>query len=602
MRLPLFALTSSILLTASFGVGPTEFLPPAPPWTGASEALIAKATDPWVTPSELTDLTDSPNYDATIAWLQKLADASPLISMQPFGQTPEGRTLWAVVAAKADATSLDAIRANGRPTFLAQAGIHSGEIDGKDAGMMLLRDLAFGGKAALLDHANFLFVPVFSADGHERSSAWNRPNQRGPVHQGWRTTAQNLNLNRDYMKADAPEMQAMLALLHAWKPALYLDLHVTDGIDYQYDITYGYHGWDGGFAWSPRIASWLEKSWRPAVDAALKAGGHIPGPLVFAVNNRDLTEGIAMGPGNPRFSQSYGDLARIPSVLVENHSLKPYKQRVLGTYLLLEASLRVLGEHAAAAQAAIAADRAARPATLALNWTGHADETRPMDFAGIAYEEYVSPASGIKEVRWLGTPKTYAGLPVHWNTQPGLRVARPKAYWVPASKPEVIARLARHGIAFEIQSSAVTRELELYRLVDAKPAARPFEGRHALATKVKREAHTVTFPAGSVRVSTDQPLGDLAIALLEPESSDSFLAWGFFSEILQRTEYIEGYVIAPLAEKMLADDPALKAEFETQLAADADFAKNPDARLRWFYERTKFYDARYLLYPVGVER
>ena len=134
-----------------------------------------------------------------------------------------------------------------------------------------LRDIAFGGKSHLLDAATFVFVPIFNADGHERSSEWNRPNQRGPVHQGWRTTAQNLNLNRDYMKAESLEMQAMLDLINEVKPALYFDLHVTDGIDYQYDITYGFHGWDGTFAWSPQIGAWLDRAWRPAVDAALTA-------------------------------------------------------------------------------------------------------------------------------------------------------------------------------------------------------------------------------------------------------------------------------------------------------------------------------------------
>jgi hypothetical protein len=103
-------------------------------------------------------------------------------------------------------------------------------------------------------------------------------------------------------------------------------------------------------------------------------------------------------------------------------------------------------------------------------------------------------------------------------------------------------------------------------------------------------------------VDTDQPLGDLAVVMLEPQSRDSLLAWGFFNEILQRTEYIEGYVVAPMAEKMLADDPKLKAEFEAKLKADERFAKDQAARLQWFYERSQFYDEHYLLYPIGLER
>lgn len=606
MRLP--ALRRSAYLTF-FAVSvlratvasPADFLPPAPVWHGASESLVAKADNPWITPAEKMRLLDSPGYDETIAWLRKLADASPLIDLQEFGRTPQGRPLYVVIATKENFSTPAALRTSGKPTVLAQAGIHSGEIDGKDAGMMLLRDIAFGGKDALLDHANFLFVPVFNADGHERSSDWNRPNQRGPVHQGWRTTAQNLNLNRDYVKADAPEMRAMLRLIQAWAPSLYLDLHVTDGIDYQYDITFGYNGWDGFTSWSPQGSAWLEKYFRPATDAALKQAGHIPGPLINAVNTRDLTAGISAGNGDPRFSTGYGDLRHLPSVLLENHSLKPYPQRVLGTYVFLESALTAAGAHAAELTAAIAADNAARPAEIPANWGDGGGPVTKMDFLGIAYEEFVSPASGVKEVRWLGTPKLYKDLPVIGD-KPGVILRRPKAYYVPATKPEVIATLAAHGVQMETLKAPRTGEVELYRLTDVKAATEPFEGHYTLTAGVKPERHTETFPTGSVRIPTDQPLGELAAIMLEPQSRDSLFAWGFFNEILQRTEYIEGYVVAPMAEKMLADDPKLKAEFEARLAADEKFAKDPTARLQWFYARSKFYDDRYLLYPVGIER
>ena len=198
----------------NFAADPQDFLPPVLPWHGASEALIAKADDPWITPAEKTGLSNSPNYDETIAYLKKLTAASRLLSMQEFGRTAQGTPLFVVIAGKDKAFTLEALRTSGKPALLAQAGIHSGEIDGKDAGLMLLRDIVFGGKETLLDRATLLFVPIFNADGHERTSQWNRPNQRGPVDQGWRTTAQNLNLNRDYMKADSPEMQAMLTLIN----------------------------------------------------------------------------------------------------------------------------------------------------------------------------------------------------------------------------------------------------------------------------------------------------------------------------------------------------------------------------------------------------
>ena len=590
---------------SSLSASPQEFLPSPLPWHGASEALIARPDNPWITPSERTALTDTPNYEETVAFLKKLCAASPFFSFQEFGRTAQGRALYLVIATKEKSHTPEALLASGRPILLAQSGIHSGEIDGKDAGLMLLRDIVFGSKSALLDSVNFLFIPILNADGHERSSEWTRPNQRGPVHMGWRTTAQNLNLNRDYVKADAPEMRALLTLLNRWQPSLYLDLHVTDGIDYQYDVTYTFHGACGDYAWSPKISAWLDRVYDPALDAALKTQGHIPASFyIDARNGRDLDDGLTEGHAAARFSQGYGDIRHIPTVLVETHSLKSHRQRVLGTYVLLETSLAILGREGAALRDAIAADRAARPTALSSNWKP-SEEKREIDFLGVGYERYSSPASGTTEVRWTGQLKTFPKLAVYGD-QPGIVFNRPKAYWVPVTKPDVIERLKLHGIEFETLTAAKTAKLEMRRLVDPQPRPgegfHPFEGRHTILTKTKAETRSETFPAGSVRVPTDQPLGDLAILMLEPENEDSLLSWGFFSEILQRSEYIEGYVVAPMAEKMLAADPALKTEFETKLAAEPAFAADPKARLSWFYQRSKFYDERYLLYPVGIER
>lgn len=577
-------------------------LPPVAAWHGASESRVAPPGSKWETPSERTGLTDSPGYDETLAWLRRLSAASSRIRIHTIGTTAQGRELVAVLATQEGARTPGAVHANGRPTLLAQGGIHSGEIDGKDAGMMLLRDLAFGPGKALLARANFVLVPVFNADGHERVSEWNRPNQRGPLHQGWRTTAQNLNLNRDYMKADAPEMRAMLGLLRALEPDLYLDLHVTDGADYQYDITFGYNGEEGSPGWSPRTAGWLDQEYRPFVSEALRREGHVPGPLIFTASDRDLSQGLIQFPASPRFSHGYGDARHLPTLLVENHSLKTYRQRVLGTHVLLEASLKLLGTRSKGLREAVAADRRARPMVLPSNWVEDGDRKGVWkSFKGIENRPYRSIASGQEESRWTGRPVEYAELPVRL-AKPALMLRRPRAFWVPVTKPEVIARLREHGIVMEIQRQSRTIELEMCRLEEPKPSAEPFEGRHLVQARISRESRIETFPAGSVRVSTDQPLGDLAVLMLDPAAEDSLCAWGFFPEILQKTEYIEGYAVAPLADRMLRSDPGLAAQFEKKVAGDRVFAADGAARLEWFYARSRFFDGRWRLYPVGIER
>jgi len=600
MKRLIIALLSALSLgtagSAQPAIAPEDILPPAQPWSGASERLIAPMNHPWVTPSERTGLTATPSYVETIAWLKRLDAASPLIRMEAFGRTAQGRELWLVIAAEGGRFD------PAKPTLLAQAGIHAGEIDGKDAGLMLLRDIAFRGKDGLLDGANLLFVPVFNADGHERTSAYNRPNQRGPTNQGWRTTAQNLNLNRDYLKADSPEMRAMIGLIRRWDPDLYLDLHVTDGHDHQPDVTFDFNGWDGRYARSAEVGRWLDGVFRPAQMRALKAAGHTPAQYLSLVDARRPEAGAVHDPSGPRFSTGYGDLIGVPTVLLETHSLKPYRRRVLGTYVFVETALRTLANEGAAVQSAKAADRKARPSNIAAAWGPPDQPVGRTQFLPIRAELRRSPASGREELRYTGQPAPALSIPLLAATRP-TEVARPRAYWVPATKPEVIARLDLHGVKYERITEPREVEVEMIRFASASLGTDVSEGRVRIAAGDSTvERRRERYPVGSVRVPTDQPLGTLAVLLLEPKSHDSLWAWGFFPEVLQRTEYIEAYAVAPLAERMLAADPKLKAEFQAALKADPKFAGDGDVRLAWFYRRSPYYDTRHLLYPIGIER
>lgn len=575
----------------------TALLPPELPWNGASRALIAKAGDPWVTPAEASGLTTTPRYDETVAWLRRLEAADDRVALISLGRSPEGRDIWLVSVTAEGATTPAALRANGRPTFLAQAGIHAGEIDGKDAGMMFLRDLTVRGtKSGLLDRANFLFIPILNVDGHERFGPFGRVNQRGPVECGWRTTARNLNLNRDYAKVDAPEMRALIRALNDWAPDLYYDIHVTDGIDYQYDITFGYTGTHG---YSPYAAGWMDLNLAPALFHDLKAAGHVPGRLIFAAG-ATMEEGLFDWTAGPRFSNAYGDLRHLPTLLIENHSLKPYRQRVLGTYVLLESTLRLLGRLGHELRTASVADAARRPAAMPLSWRTGPGDTAQVQFLGVTSRQVPSSVTGAERTEWLGRPVTMT-IPLFRQRTVATSVTRPRAYWIPPQWTEAIDRLRVHGLAMETLTAPRTLSVEMYRIDEPKLDGRAFEGRVQVTGRPVVEVRTRTFPAGSVRVATDQPLGDLAVVLLEPQSDDSFFRWGFFPEILSETEYVEEYVMEPMARAMLAEDPALRARFDAALAADSLLAKSPGARLRWFYRQTPFRDDAWRLYPVARE-
>ncbi|MCB1044513.1 MAG: M14 family metallopeptidase [Acidobacteria bacterium] len=572
-------------------------LPPKLDWHGKSEQLIVAEDHPWITPVEATSFRYTPTYEQTYAWLDRLVQARPELNYVTIGFSDGGYALKLVIASKDGFATPEALKRSGKPTLFAQCGIHSGEIDGKDAAMMLLRDMtAVGNKADLLDGCNLIVLPIFNPDGHERASRFNRINQRGPDVMGWRTNSRNLNLNRDYAKLDTMEVRSLVAFLHQWKPDLYLDIHVTDGIDYQYDITYGFIGSHG---YSPHIAQWLQEAMVPFVDRDLASMGHVPGPLIFAIDNADLSRGLLDWMAGPRFSNSYGDAIHVPSVLVENHSLKPYRQRVLGTYVLLESCMRLLADQHDMILEAIQADQKARPTDVPLTWANPDLPPETVAFKGVSYKLETSPVTGGQVVRWLGKPEQMA-LPLIKMNKPGLVVSLPKAYWVPGQWRDVIDVLKLHGVEMTSIDHPVRTEVEVARFSDPVFDNRPFEGRVRVSSTYQLSTEERTFAPGSVRISTDQPLSELIALLLEPASPDSLFQWGFFNTVLQRTEYAEVYAMEPLATDMLKDKQ-LKAEWEEALNNDPELRVNPNARLDWFYARSSYFDREFCLYPVGRE-
>ncbi|MGK6323411.1 M14 family metallopeptidase [Sphingomonas sp. DT-51] len=582
------ALALTLVATPIQAQGPAP-LPPALPWSGKSEALIATSNDPWITPAESSEFRTTPRYADVRRWLERLAAASSLISVKTFGRTAEGRDMIYVRASKGGA---------GKPVVLVQGGIHSGEIDGKDAGLMLLRDIAMRGKADLLNEVDLVFVPIYNIDGHEQMSAYNFVHLRGPAEKGRDANARNIDLNRDYAKVDAPESRAMIGLIRSLDPILYIDCHVSEGFDMQYDITFTYAGW-GIYARHRATATWLESRFGPSVSRALTEAGHLPTLYPSPVDTREPTKGIRQSPEGPRYSTGYGDFISVPTVLVENHMLKPYRQRVLGTYVLLEAALKVAAGDAARITAAKAQDRASRPRTLLTRW---APAPRPIgwveQFKGVAFDTYLSPASGRTEQRWLGRPVTFR-MPII-GQQATETVRLPRAWWIPAAQAEVIDRLRVHGISFETIQAPRRLTLDRVRLVDPK-ILQPSEGRYPITARFVHEPADEVMPARSVRVPADQPLGLLAAALLEPESQDSFLAWGFFPEMLSSAPSTDAFILAALGDRMLASDPTLKARFRAKLRAEPAFAADPEERLAWLYAQAGPGHPYPLRYPIARE-
>lgn len=564
--------------------------------------LPAQLQDSLLTDFEKSEGRRSPLYRETVEYGKRLEQASPFVRATSFGTSPQGRELPLLIFSTDRAFTPKDAQRTGKPILLIQSGIHAGEIDGKDASFLLLRDLIRGRLKNLASEAILLVIPIFNVDGHERQSPYHRINQNGPEEMGWRTTAQNFNLNRDFLKADAPEMQHWLRLFDAWKPDLVVDIHVTDGIDFQYNLTYSMEMFENA---PPRVVAW-HKAFEAFASRELTAMGEPIIPYVFPREDHDLSKGLSTYAAPPRFSTGYVAIRNRAALLVETHMMKPYAVRVTAVHRLLEQILRFLARDRGALRRAV--EESDRETTHLFSQSPAApypirfmptDSSRPVAFLGYELEWKPGPVSGTRTPVWHHDRPTTVTIPFYDDVRVTQTVTPPWAYLVPRECTDLLGRLRLHGVRTGVIARDTSAIVETLVFRDPKWQATPYEGRHPLRVSMQARRDTIPVPAGTVLVRLDQPSAKAAIHLLEPDAPDSFVAWGFFDAIFEQKEYFESYVMEDKAQDMMQRDPALAAAFRTRLASDSAFAANPRARLQFFYERSPWFDARFMVYPVS---
>ncbi len=566
--------------------------------------LPAIAASPTLqTVAERSGYRETGRYDEVVALCEAFQRAYPAsVRCFDFGTTPEGRPMKAMAVSTSGALEPRTAQARGLPVVLVQGGIHAGEIDGKDAGFKLVRDL-LQGKAGtgLLDRQVLLFVPVFNVDGHENFRAWNRPNQRGPAEMGFRVTAQRYNLNRDYVKADSPEMQAMLGLVNAWDPLAMLDLHVTDGAKFQHDISITGEPTNSGDEGLREAGHAL----KDGIIARLAAQGSKPvGFYPSFVEDDNPASGFVHGVSTPRFSNGYFPLRNRIGILVETHSWRTYPERVRATYDTVLDALELVAENGPRWQQ-LARDADARAATLGgtslpLDYKA-TDKVRTIDFLGYAYTRTPSEVSGALMTRYDESKPEVWKLPLRDELVPGTTITLPRGgYLVPQAQAVAVARhLLAHGIQFRVLTSPL-RDDQAQAFVADRVQFSPgsVEGHQRTTLTGAWTPQPARIAAGGLYVPIAQPKARLLANILEPQAPDSMAAWGDFNNAFEQKEYMEGYVAEEEARKMLARDPALKAEFERRLKGDPAFAGSPGARLDFFYRRHPAWDPGTNRYPV----
>jgi hypothetical protein len=594
------------LLTLAFQspIAPHSAFEPPAAAAAASLAASTKASPPeLLTTGEKTDWNQTAPYAETVEISRRLERASRFVKVLDIGTTPEGRSMIALIVSKDRAFTPEAAARTDKAVIFIQSGIHAGEIEGKDTVLMLVRDMTVSKKfAAWLDHAIFVIIPVFNVDGHEHFSPYNRPSQNGPQSTGLRANAQRLNLNRDYIKADTPEMRAWLKLFNAWNPDFHIDNHVTDGADFQYDVT-----WD--MARNQDLAepagSWVRDRFVPELDRRMAADGHMVAPYGALRRNGERRE-FFMEVFTPRYSHLYTAVRNRPSLLVETHSLKSAKTRAWANYdinrhaietiLLDPEALRRAVREADREMAARAGDPKAAPVYLAGKVS---DTSRPLVYHSLKNGPFKSEITGANVNRFTAEPDDIATV-IHDQIDTVTEARMPLGYVVPASMTNVVELLQLHGVEMERIAKPLEQEFETYRFANVKFDTRIQEGHISVSFEAKPVKEKVKVDAGAWWIPMKQRLSRLIMAMLEPQAPDSLAYWGLMPSVFA-TGFREGigdYLSEPIARRMMADNPELRKQFEAKLAADSQFAADGRARLQWWYQQSKYEPADTGVYPI----
>ncbi len=549
-----------------------------------------RPTLPLVTTGESTQYAKTGRYPEAVQLCHDFARVYAGVTCDEIGRTHEDRPLVA----------LHISRGTGHPTIFLEGGIHAGEIEGKDAGFWFLRDLLDGKVApGALDVVDVVFVPVINPDGHERFSANNRPNQRGPEEMGFRTNGTRINLNRDFVKADTPEIQAVLGLFRRFDPIVFVDLHATDGAKFEHDIAVLVA------PVAPR-ADQLDETAHALSDqlqARLTVLGHLPLPFYPSFeNDEDPMSGFSVGEAPLRFSQIYAAARSRLGILVETHSWRTYKERVQSTYHVLQALFERATIDARSwvkvAHDAGIADLALRGGELPLSFTNGPHVTQ-LDFRGYAFEAKTSDLTGGTWLVYDETKPQIWKVPLRDEVVPKVVTRVPRGGYIidGGFAAQLAPLLAHHGIRYTKLDGQPRVEVEAFRATKVTFDT-PFEGHLRMTFDGAWAAETRTLDRGAIFVSLDQPNVRVIVHLLDPAGPDSLAQWGFVTTAFERKEYMEPYVVEEQARAMLERDPALRAQFDAAIAADPELANSAEKKREWFYRRHPAWDERYNLLPI----
>jgi hypothetical protein len=555
--------------------------------------LQAKAQ---LTPFELSkDKNYTATYAEITAYYQKLAKLHSQMRIFNYGITDVGKPLSLVVLSRDKVFDPAQIKKLNKRVLLINNGIHPGEPEGIDASMMLVRDLLK--KNQLPKDIVLCFIEVYNIDGCLNRGV-SRPNQNGPRMYGFRGNYKNLDLNRDFIKADSKNAWAFEKILNTWQPEVFLDNHTSDGADYQYVMTLIETQKDKQ---NPILADYTSKTFSPELYKRMAKSGYEMTPYVEEKMSTP-DSGIVSFLETPRFATGYTAQHNIISYITETHMLKSFDKRVYSTYDFMVAlfdicqrDAKLIGELKHKAD-----EQVKSQTTFALNWDVDWQHYDTLTFKGYEAGRKISEVSGLPRLYYDETKPYTKTIKYYDNYKPTISADKPAAYVIPQAWQKVIELFKLNNIAMHKLTHDTTLALQMYYIGDYKTGSRPYEG-HYLHSNVKLNPVNmkVKFYAGDYVVYTNQALNRYIVETLEPQGVDSFFAWNFFDSVLGQKEGYSDYVFEDIAANLLKTDPDLRKKLDDEKAKNPDLANNARAQLNFVYRNSPYFEKTYLRYPVG---
>lgn len=556
--------------------------------------LSAKAQ---LTPFELSkDKNYTATYSQVIDYYQKLNKLYPQqMKLINYGTTDVGKPLTLVVLSKDKVFDPTAVKKQNKRVLLINNGIHPGEPEGIDASMMLVRDMLKNN--TLPKDVVICLIALYNIDGN-LNRGLSRVSQNGPSAYGFRGNYRNLDLNRDFIKADSRNALAFTQILTTWKPEIFLDNHTSDGADYQYVMTLIETQKEKQ---NPILAEYTTKTLTPYLYGKMKKSGYEMIP--YGAGEEGLPDsGIVSFLETPRFATGFTAQHNIISYITETHMLKSFDKRVYATYDFMQHLIEInqrdaklIGELKRKAD-----EQVTQQKNFALSWAVDMDKVDTITFKGYEAGHKTSEVSGLPRL-YYDRDKPYTKTIKYYNTYKVTATAdKPVAYVIPQAWGKVIDLFKLNGVQMKQLAHDTTLNLQMYYIADLKTPARPFEG-HYLHTGVKLNPvdMPVKFYTGDYVVYTNQPINRYIVETLEPQGVDSFFAWNFFDSVLGEKEYFSDYVFEDIAADLLKKDPSIKQKLDDAKSKDPQLAKNAEAQLMFVYRNSPYFEKTFMRYPVG---